>query len=72
MPVNELFHGPLQALASPSSALLCETDLLDPREVGRVMQDADGIKRWYLLNLALWWRTFIAEDVPAPRVPEHA
>ena len=25
---------------------------------------ADGAKRWYLLNLAMWWRTFIADGVP--------
>jgi len=25
-----------------------------------VMQSADGSKRWYLMNLAMWWRTFIA------------
>jgi hypothetical protein len=31
------------------------------------MRTADGAKRWYLLNLALWWRTFIAQEVPAPR-----
>jgi len=37
--------------------------MFDPREVERVMQEADAAKRWYLLNLALWWRTFIAADV---------
>ena len=73
VPVNELFQGPLQALAQSELQRFCtETDLLDPREVARVMQQADGSKRWYLLNLALWWRTFIAEDVPVPQVPAPA
>jgi asparagine synthase (glutamine-hydrolysing) len=65
VPVGELFHGPLQALADSEVRRFCnEVDLLDAREAGRVMQHADGAKRWYLLNLALWWRTFIAGDVP--------
>jgi asparagine synthase (glutamine-hydrolysing) len=73
VPVNELFHGPFQAMARSELQRFCaETDLLDAREVGRVMQEADGSKRWYLLNLALWWRTYIADDVPATEVPAHA
>jgi len=68
VPVNELFEGPLAAFADRQLYCLCdETDLLDRAEVDRVMRTADGGKRWYLLNLALWWRTFIAQDVPAPR-----
>jgi asparagine synthase (glutamine-hydrolysing) len=73
VPVNELFQGPLQQLAESELQRFCaDTDLLDATEVGRVMQGADGSKRWYLLNLALWWRTFIAEDVPRPPVLAHA
>ena len=73
VPVNELFHGPLQKVAESELQRFCaETDLLDATEVEHVMQGADGSKRWYLLNLALWWRTFIAEDVPRPPVLAHA
>jgi asparagine synthase (glutamine-hydrolysing) len=73
VPVNELFHGPFQAMAESELKRFCaETDLLEPREVARGMQEADGSKRWYLLNLALWWRTWIAEDVTEPQVPAHA
>jgi len=61
VPVNELFEGPLQRMAEGELQRFCaETDLLDADEVARVMQGADGSKRWYLLNLAMWWRTFIA------------
>ncbi len=61
VPVDELFQGPLAAIADDELRRFCaDTDLLDHAEVARVMQTADGAKRWYLLNLALWWRTFIA------------
>ena len=61
VPVNELFEGPLQRMAEAELQRFCaETDLLDADEVARVMQSADGSKRWYLMNLAMWWRTFIA------------
>jgi len=61
VPVNELFEGPLQRMAEVELQRFCaETDLLDADEVARVMQSADGSKRWYLMNLAMWWRTFIA------------
>jgi asparagine synthase (glutamine-hydrolysing) len=69
VPVGELFQGPLQALALNELRRFCaETDLVDQVEIDRVMAEADGAKRWYLLNLALWWRTFIAGD-PAPAGP---
>jgi asparagine synthase (glutamine-hydrolysing) len=65
VPVDELFHGRLAALADDELRRFCaDTDLLDHAEVRRVLATADGAKRWYLLNLAMWWRTFIAQDVP--------
>jgi asparagine synthase (glutamine-hydrolysing) len=69
VPVDELFRGEFQRQAESELRRFCaDTDVLDRDEVGRVMQTADGAKRWYLLNLALWWRTFIAKDVPTPPV----
>jgi len=63
VPITELFEGPLRQLARSELQRFCtETDLLDAQEVDRVMIEADAAKRWYLLNLALWWRTFIAGD----------
>jgi asparagine synthase (glutamine-hydrolysing) len=68
VPVNELFEGPLAAFADGELRRFCdETDLLDRAEVDRVMRTADAAKRWYLMNLALWWRTFIADDAPGSR-----
>jgi asparagine synthase (glutamine-hydrolysing) len=73
VPVNELFDGPLQAVARRELRQFCaDVDLLDSAEVERVLEGADGSKRWYLLNLALWWRTFIAQDVACPPVLAHA
>jgi asparagine synthase (glutamine-hydrolysing) len=67
VPVDELFRGDFQRHAESELRRFCaETDLLDPNEVSHVMQTSDGAKRWYLLNLALWWRTFIAKDVATP------
>jgi asparagine synthase (glutamine-hydrolysing) len=61
VPVNELFDGPLQALAETELQRFCsESDFLDPAEVAHVVTGADAAKRWYLLNLAMWWRTYIA------------
>ena len=61
VPVTELFEGPLRSLADDALRAFCsETDFLDRREVDEVMRNADGAKRWYLLNLALWWRTYFA------------
>jgi asparagine synthase (glutamine-hydrolysing) len=66
VPVNELFEGPLQKIAAAELQRFCrETDFLDGREVDRVLTQADAAKRWYLLNLAMWWRHFIADDVSA-------
>ena len=67
VPVDDLFQGSLQGVAEQELRRFCaETDLLDAGEVQRVMQEADGSKRWYLLNLALWWRSFIAGDLQLP------
>ena len=73
VPVDELFRGPLQQVAERELQQFCaEADLLDANEVTSVLQRADGSKRWYLLNLALWWRTFIARDVPHSPLFAHA
>ena len=45
-----------------------ETGLLDAAEADRVMTPADGSKVWYLMNVAMGWRHFIAR---APMVLEQ-
>jgi asparagine synthase (glutamine-hydrolysing) len=64
VPVDELFGGRLAALARAQLGRFCdETDLLDRRLVDNLLQTGQGSKVWYLLNLAMWWREYIACDV---------
>ena len=63
VPVNEMLPGRLQAAARAEVARFArETGLLDAAAADRVMTRADGSKVWYLMNLAMWWRHFIARE----------
>ena len=67
VPVGEMFAGALGSLARTELERFCDdAGLLERAEVRRTLETADASKRWYLLNLALWWRTFIAGEVQAP------
>ena len=69
VPVNEMLPGRLLETARAEVARFArETGLLDAAEADRVMTTADGSKVWYLMNLAMWWRHFIAR---APMVLEQ-
>jgi len=37
-----------------------QTDLLNRKEINRLIDQGRGAKTWYLLNLAMWWKEFIA------------
>jgi len=39
-----------------------QTDLLDRDEVLKMVSSGKGSAAWYLLNLAMWWKEFIAQD----------
>ena len=66
VPVDELFEGRLASLAKAQLDRFCaETDLLDRTAVEHLMQTGQGSKIWYLLNLAMWWREYIARDAAA-------
>jgi asparagine synthase (glutamine-hydrolysing) len=63
VPVGEIFDGALGPIAGGELSRFCrDAGLLDAAEVRRVLETADPAKRWYLLNLALWWRRFIARE----------
>ena len=63
VPVNEMLPGRLQAAARAEVARFArETGLLDAAAADRVMTRADGSKVWYLMNLAMWWRHYIARQ----------
>jgi asparagine synthase (glutamine-hydrolysing) len=36
------------------------TDLFDPREIQNVLDAGKGSRIWFLLNLSLWWKRFLA------------
>jgi asparagine synthase (glutamine-hydrolysing) len=63
VPVNDMLPGRLLAAARAEvSRFARETGLLDPAIADQVMTTADGSKVWYLMNLAMWWRRFIARE----------
>ena len=66
MPVDELLRGPLRAFAASEIVSLARrSGLLDLDEAARVAATAQGMKLWFVLNLALWWRRFIADEAIA-------
>jgi asparagine synthase (glutamine-hydrolysing) len=61
VPVAEWFHGALGERAERELAAFCDqTDLLDRGEVRRLLEGGRRAHGWYLLNLALWWKEYIA------------
>jgi asparagine synthase (glutamine-hydrolysing) len=70
VPVNEMLPGRLLETARREVARFAnETGLLDAAAADRVMTTADGSKVWYLMNLAMWWRHFIAREPLALEEP---
>jgi asparagine synthase (glutamine-hydrolysing) len=68
VPVDELFEGRLAGLATAEFDRFCaDTDVIDRRAIDRLIQTGQGSKVWYLLNLAMWWREYIAQDAPWAR-----
>jgi len=60
VPIHEWFSGRLGQYARAELSRFCQaTDLLDQTEVLRLLNEGRGLQVWYLLNLALWWKTFI-------------
>jgi asparagine synthase (glutamine-hydrolysing) len=63
VPVNEMLPGRLLAAARREVARFAsDSGLLDATAADHVMTTADGSKVWYLMNLAMWWRHFIARQ----------
>jgi len=61
VPVEEWFLGALGVRADRELASFCDqTDFLDREEVRRLLGGGRRAHGWYLLNLALWWKEFIA------------
>lgn len=61
VPVAEWFHGALGERANRELESFCAaTDYLDRAEVRRLLAGGRRAHGWYLLNLALWWKEFVA------------
>jgi asparagine synthase (glutamine-hydrolysing) len=69
VPIREWFAGPLGNLARMELTSFCEqTDFFDAGQVQRFMERSrQPALVWYLLNLALWWKHFIAAEEAVPR-----
>jgi asparagine synthase (glutamine-hydrolysing) len=61
VPVYEWFLDRLGDYARAELSSFCDqTDILDRQSVMQVLDRRDGPRAWYLLNLALWWKHYIA------------
>ena len=61
VPVHEWLSTGLGDRARKEVADFCDmTELLDRREVGYLLDDGRSPKAWCLLNLAMWWREYVA------------
>ena len=63
VPVDDLFAGRLADVAAKELTRFCnDTGLIDRRAALDLVRGGQGAKTWYLLNLAMWWRHFIAGE----------
>ncbi len=61
VPVNEWFSSRLgESMRRELTDFCRQTDFLQAPEVGRLIDQGDGARSWYLLNFAMWWREYIA------------
>ena len=45
-----------------------KTDLFDKDQISLLLREKNSYKSWQLLNLALWWRTFIEKGVTVKNI----
>jgi asparagine synthase (glutamine-hydrolysing) len=61
VPIHEWFMGKLgQRIKGELESFCRETDFFDRQAVKRLLDVGNPQQVWYLFNLALWWRTYIA------------
>jgi asparagine synthase (glutamine-hydrolysing) len=65
VPVNEWFFDRVGEIAKRKLKRMCdETDLFAWPQIERLLNSDKRAQSWPLLNLAMWWETFIAADSP--------
>jgi asparagine synthase (glutamine-hydrolysing) len=73
VPVHEWCLGALGDRVNSELDHFCrETDFIDRRQVARLTEQKQGPQLWYLLNLALWWKHFIAGEPVTTAPPVSA
>ena len=61
IPLYEWFFDKLGTRVREEIRVFCrETDVLDPRAVDRLERQGQSQQLWYLMNLAMWWREYVA------------
>jgi asparagine synthase (glutamine-hydrolysing) len=65
VPVQEWFFDRMGEVATEKIKRFCqETDLLEWTRVEQLLRSKKRASTWPLLNAALWWETFIADEIP--------
>jgi len=65
VPVHEWFFQRLgDATRRELDDFTRRTDFFNPAEVGRILSEGRSEQAWYLLNFALWWKEYIAQEAP--------
>ena len=63
VPVDDLFAGRLADIATRELTRFSrDSGLIDLDAALHLVRSGQGSKTWYLLNLAMWWRHFIAQE----------
>jgi asparagine synthase (glutamine-hydrolysing) len=63
VPVDDFFAGRLADVATRELTRFCnDADLINRDAALDLVRTGQGAKTWYLLNLAMWWRHFIARE----------
>ena len=61
VPVYDWLYGRLgDTIRQEVTNFTAQTDYFDPAEVNRLLDQGNDPNTWYLLNLALWWKEYIA------------
>lgn len=65
VPVTEWCMDRLGDVANREISRFTEaTGLLDPKGVEALLRSSRGSQKWYILNLALWWKHYIEGEMP--------
>lgn len=61
IPMGDWFSGKLMQNASKDINEFCgETGIFDSKIVSHLIRQTNSPQPWYLMNLAMWWKTYVA------------